>query len=116
MSVGASSSGAGHSQGAPAAPGSPTATCVSSNSRTARVGWVTVAGASSYTVYDSTNGVSGSYSSLTSGATGTSFTRSVLGAGTYYFKIGAVAGTTWIGSQSAATTARTIRTSGTLCA
>jgi cellulose 1,4-beta-cellobiosidase len=89
---------------------------VSSNSRTVRVGWVPVSGASSYTVYDSTTGATGTYSSLTTGATGTSYTTSTLGAGTHYFKIAAVAGSKWTGSQSAATVARTIRSTGTLCA
>jgi hypothetical protein len=89
---------------------------VSSNSRTVRVGWTAVSGASSYTVYDSTTGAAGTYSSRTASARGTSYTTSTLGAGTYYFKIAAVAGSKWTGSESAATTARTIRTTGTLCA
>ena len=49
------SHGEAHSQAAPSAPTSPTATCVAST-QTVKVAWTAVAHAVSYTIYKSTTG------------------------------------------------------------
>jgi hypothetical protein len=113
------SKGQGHSQTQPPAPsGTPTATCVSTSTQTVKVAWTAVTHATTYTIYDSTTGSSGTYNSLATGVATNPYTTASLAAGTYYFKVAAVVGSSpgWTGVQSTNTTpGRVIATSGTRC-
>lgn len=117
VSLKSGSKGQGHSQTQPPAPtGTPTAVCVSSSTPTVRITWTAVTHATTYTVYDSTTGSSGTYNSLATGVTTNPYTTASLGAGTYYVKVAAVVGSGWTGIQSSNTTpGRVIATSGTRC-
>ena len=117
VSLNSGSKGQGHSQAQPPAPsGTPTAVCVSSTTQTVRITWTAVTHATTYTVYDSTTGSSGTYNTLATGVTTNPYTTVSLGAGTYYFKVAAVVGSGWTGVQSTNTTpGRIIATSGTRC-
>jgi hypothetical protein len=107
--------GATRSKAAPSAPASPAAICVSSSGRTVRISWTAVAGATSYTVYDSTNGYTGPYASYATGLSSSPYTTSNLPSGTYYFKVAAVFGSNWVGAQTSATAGRQIQNSNPNC-
>ena len=107
--------GATKSKSAPSAPTSPAATCVSSSSRTERISWTAVTGATSYTIYDSTTGSTGTYGSYAASVTSNPYTTSNLSSGTYYFKVAAVVGSTWVGVQSTATAGHQIQNSQPNC-
>ncbi len=110
------SSGEAHTQTVPSAPASPTATCVS-GTQTVKVAWTAVTHAVSYTMYESTTGSGGTYTSLATGVTTNPYTTATLAAGTYYFKVTALVGTNWVSAQSVATpTGRVITTSSPFCA
>ena len=111
------SSGEAHGQTVPSAPASPTATCVS-GTETVKVAWTAVTHAVSYSIYKSTTGSGGSYTSLATGVTANPYTTATLTpAGTYYFKVTAFVGTHWVSAQSVATpTGRVITTSSPYCA
>ncbi len=106
------SAGAAKAQAAPGAPASPTAACTSSTAKTVKVSWSAVAKATTYTVYDATTSASGTYVSLASGVTTTSYTTATLSAANYWFEVAAYIGTNWIGTKSAATAESTISSSG----
>jgi hypothetical protein len=59
-----------------------------------------------YTIYRSTN--SGSFNSIATGVTGTTYTASGLGLASYAFKVQGVAGANWVGAISAATATHSI--------
>jgi hypothetical protein len=107
--------GHGQSQSQPPAPtGTPTAVCVSSTTQTVKITWTAVTHATSYTIYDSTTGSGGTYNTLATGITTNPYTTASLAAGTYYFKVAAVVGSTpgWTGLKSTNTTpGRVIATS-----
>lgn len=94
-------------QGPPAPPAGVSATCTSSTATTVAIGWTGVPHASSYTVYDSTTGLSGSYAAIAGPVTGTSYTTSTLAAGTYWFAVAAYIGS-WGSGQSAGSGPRVI--------
>jgi fibronectin type 3 domain-containing protein len=102
----AGSRGQAKAQAVPAAP-TATATC-SLVALKITVTWTAVAHASSYTVYQSSNGANGTYSVVASGLTGTSFTSAVLVLGTYYYEVTATVGSNWTTAHSAATAGHTI--------
>jgi len=103
VGLSANSHGVSQSQAAPTAPASPTAVCVSTTTRTLQIAWTAVAHATSYTIYDSTNGSGGTYNTLISGVTSNPYTTVSLSAGTYYFKVAAYIGSIWAGTRSVAT-------------
>ena len=106
------SAGAAKAQAAPAAPASPAAACTSSSAKTVKVSWSAVTKATTYTVYDATTSATGTYTSLASGITTTSYTTATLSAANYWFEVAAYIGTNWVGTKSTATTESTISSSG----
>jgi hypothetical protein len=108
-SVTAGSRGQSTAQPAPAAPATPTATCVSSNGNTVNVTWTAVAHATSYTVRQATASASGPYTVVAT-VSPTSWTSGALASGSYWFEVTATIGTNWTGPASTATTQRTIGT------
>ena len=108
----AASRGEGKAQSVPSAPTGPTAACTSSSAQTVKVSWTAVTRATSYTVYDATTSATGTYSSLATGVTTTSWTSGTLAAANYWFEVAAYTGTNWIGTKSAATAESTISSSG----
>ena len=108
----AASVGEGKAQSVPSAPTGPTAACTSASAQTVKVSWTAVTRATSYTVYDATTSATGTYSSLATGVTTTSWTSGTLAAANYWFEVAAYIGTDWIGTKSAATAESTISSSG----
>jgi hypothetical protein len=77
------------------APRTLTAVCQSATSNRVIVSWSAVVGTSQYTVYDSTTGSGGTYTSIATTSSLT-FTATSLVAGTYWFEVSAkITGTTW---------------------
>jgi hypothetical protein len=113
VSVTAGSRGQSTAQPAPAAPATPTATCVSSVGNTVSVTWTAVAHATSYTVLQATASASGPYT-VAATLSPTSWTSGALAGGNYWFQVKATIGTNWTSPASTATTQRTI-TGGVLC-
>jgi hypothetical protein len=95
----------------PAAPASPAAACTSpASNKTIKVTWTAVTHATTYSVYQSTTSATGTYTSVATGVTTTSWTSGTT-AGNYWFKVAALIGTTWTSPESAATTENTISAS-----
>jgi hypothetical protein len=115
VSASGTPTGSAKGKSAPAAPASQSATCVSSSSRTVRISWTAESGAPSYTISDSTTGSTGTSSQYAVGVTSNLSTTSNLPSGTYYFKVAAQMGTSWIGSQTTATSGRQIQLSQPNC-
>lgn len=109
------SSGEGHSNALPTAPGSPAAACVSSTGKTIKVTWSAVALAATYTVYDTTTSATGTYTSVATGVTTTSWTSGTLATGNYWYEVTAYQGTNWQSPKSSATAETTISSTGTTC-
>ncbi len=106
----AASSGEGHSQTVPSAPTGVTAACTNpSFSKTITVSWTAVTHATTYTVYDSTTSATGTYSSIATGVTTTSWTSGTLTSGTnYWFEVTVSVGSNWTSAKSSATGESTI--------
>ena len=113
----AASSGAGHSQTVPSAPTGVTAACIApTTSKTIKVSWTAVSHATTYTVYDSTTSATGTYSSIATGVTTTSWTSGTLNAGTnYWFEVTVSVGSNWTSAKSSATGESTINTLTPFC-
>jgi len=93
------------------------AKCTSSSARTIIVSWTAPSPSTyvtSYTVYESTTGTPGSYTSPKTGAT-SPYTTGTLSAGNYWFEVVAIYASTWSSAYSSATGETTIATSGTKC-
>ena len=101
-------------QGSPGAPTSVTAACSSSTAETIKVTWGSVTKATSYAIYGATMSASGTYTSLATGVTTTTWTSGTLSAGNDWFEVAALVGSNWVGTKSAATTESTISSSGCL--
>jgi len=71
-----------------------------------------VSRATTYTIYKSTTSATGTYSSLATGVTTTSYTTATLTSGNYWFEVVAYIGTNWVGTKSGATGESTISGSG----
>jgi cellulose 1,4-beta-cellobiosidase len=99
---------------APGAPGGAAAACVSASGKDVTVTWSAVAGASSYTVYDSTTSATGTYTSKAAGQTGTSWTGTLTN-GHYWFEVAAYQGTHWTSAKSAPTGETTVASSTPEC-
>jgi hypothetical protein len=110
-SVTAGSRGQSAAQPAPAAPATPTATCVSSGGNTVNVTWTAVAHATSYTVLQATASASGPYTAVAT-VSPTSWTSGALATANYWFQVKATIGTNWASPASTATTQRTINGGG----
>jgi len=110
-SVTAGARGQGTAQPAPAAPATPTATCVSSLGNTVKVSWAAVAHATSYTVLQATASASGPFTVVAT-VSPTSWTSGALASGSYWFEVKATIGTNWTSPASTATTQRTINGGG----
>lgn len=70
---------------------------------TITVSWSAVAGAPSYTVYQSTTSATSGYAPAASGIAATSWTSPALGTATYWYEVTSVIGTYWQSTASAAT-------------
>lgn len=111
------SSGEGRSQTVPSAPTGVTAACnAPTTAKTIKVTWTAVTHATTYTVYDSTTSATGSYSSVATGVTTTSWTSSSLTGGTnYWFEVTASVGSNWTSAKSSATGGSTINSVSPYC-
>ncbi len=111
------SSGEGHSQTVPSAPTGVTAACnAPTTAKTIKVSWTAVNHATTYTVYDSTTSATGTYSSIATGVTTTSWTSGTLTSGTnYWFEVTVTVGSNWTSAKSAATGESTINTFSPFC-
>jgi cellulose 1,4-beta-cellobiosidase len=111
------SSGEGHSQTVPSAPTGVTAACnAPTTSKTIQVSWTAVTHATTYTVYDSTTSSTGTYSSIATGVTTTSWTSGTLTAGTnYWFEVTVSVGSNWASAKSTATGESTINSLSPFC-
>jgi hypothetical protein len=103
----ASSKGQGQASSQPAAPINITATC-SLVALKITVGWDAVPNATTYTVYQSSTGANGTYTSVQTGITGTSWQTGVLVLGTFYYKVVAYVGSNWVSPLSVASPGHTI--------
>lgn len=102
------SKGAAQGSQLPAAPTGVTATC-SAVALQITVAWSPVSRATGYTIWQSTTGSSGTYTSVaTVGGAVTTWLSPVLVIGTYYYKVSATVGTNWAGPKSAASAGHTI--------
>jgi hypothetical protein len=108
VSVQSGSAGESGSAGLPSAPAGPGASCTSSIGNTVTITWSLVTHASSYSVYQATNGASGPYTLSASGITAATWTSPGLALGNYWFEVAAVAGSHWQGPNSGATGETTI--------
>jgi cellulose 1,4-beta-cellobiosidase len=106
------SAGEARATGAPAAPTGAIAACTSASAKTIKVSWSSVTHATTYTVYEATTSASGTYTSVASGVTTTSWTSGTLAAANYWFEVAAYIGTNWLGTKSSATGESTISSSG----
>ena len=97
---------------APAAPSGTTAACTSSTAKTVKVSWTAVPLANTYTVYEATASATGTYTSVATGVTTTSWTSGTISAANYWFEVVAYVGTNWLGTKSPATGESTISSSG----
>ncbi len=100
------------------APPTPTRVSDSCGSATAKqitVSWAAVTEATTYTVYESTTGAGGIYSSTAADQTGLSWTSGNLSTNSYWFKVTAYIGTKWISTKSAHTGQLTISPSSPNC-
>ncbi len=111
------SSAEAHSQTVPSAPTGVTATCNAPTlAKTIKVSWTAVTHATTYTVYDSTTSATGTYSSIATGVTTTSWTSGTLTAGTnYWFEVTVSVGSNWTSTKSSATAESTINTLSPFC-
>lgn len=101
--VAVGSTGGGAEAGAaPAAPSGVTSACGLVGD-TITVSWSAVAGASSYSVYQSTTSATAGYSLAAGGVTATSWTSPALGTASYWYEVAAVIGTSWQGPNSSGT-------------
>ena len=72
--------------------------------------------ATTYTVYDSTTSATGTYTSVASGVTTTSWTSGTLTAGTnYWFEVTVSVGSNWASAKSTATGESTINSTTPFC-
>lgn len=94
-------------QTVPSPPASVTSTC-SLVALQVTVSWTAVAHASSYTVYQSTTGASGTYSAVATGVVGTSWLSPILLLGTYYYEVTATVGSNWVSAKSSPSNGHTI--------
>jgi len=113
LTVRAVSNAEAQAKSPPGRPSGVSAACVSTLGAGIQVSWSSVAGATSYAVYDSTTTSSGTYSPAGSGITSTSWTNS-FGAGNYYFEVQADQGANWASANSSPTGETTISL-GLLC-
>ena len=113
----AGSSGEGQSQTVPSAPTGVTAACIApTTSKTIKVSWTAVSHATTYTVYDSTTSATGTYSSIATGVTTTSWISGTFNAGTnYWFEVTVSVGSNWTSAKSSATGESTINTHTPFC-
>ncbi|HUE07556.1 MAG TPA: hypothetical protein VMP41_09020 [Acidimicrobiales bacterium] len=111
------SSAEAHSQTVPSAPTGVTATCNAPTlTKTIKVSWTAVTHATTYTVYDSTTSASGTYTSIATGVTTTSWTSGTLTAGTnYWFEVAVSVGSNWLSTKSSATAESTINSFSLFC-
>jgi hypothetical protein len=107
--VTSTNAGEGQAQTLPVAPTGITATCTTPPTlKTVKVAWNAVTHATTYSVYDSTTSSTGTYTLIASGVGTTSWTSGTLASGSYWFKVAALFGSNWTGTQSAASSQRTI--------
>lgn len=106
----AGSSGESQATSLPAAPATVSAACQSGTGSKIIVSWTAVAKATAYTVYDSTTSATGSYTSVMSGVTTTSWTSGSLSNANYWFEVTASIGTNWTSLKSSASAETTIAT------
>ena len=111
------SSAEAHSQTVPTAPTGVTAACnAPTSTKTIKVSWTAVARATTYTVYDSTTSATGTYTSVATGVTTTSWTSGTLTAGTnYWFEVTVSVGSNWTSTKSSATVESTINSFSPFC-
>jgi len=111
------SSGEAHSQTVPTAPTGVTAACAApTTAKTIKASWSAVTHATTYTVYNSTTSATGTYSSIATGVTTTSWTSGTLTAGTHYwFEVTASVGSNWTSAKSSATAESTINSVTPFC-
>ncbi len=117
VSLVALSHGEAASMALPAAP-TASALCTSSTAKKVDVTFSTVALATAYDIYESvsTTSTPGAYTLLTPAATSSPWASPTLTAGdNYWFKVAAVVGTMWVGTQSAATQESTIAATNPKC-
>jgi hypothetical protein len=84
------------------------------NGKTVIVSWTAPAHSTSYSVYKSTTTISGTYTSIASGVTATTFTTANLGNSQNWFKVSTLLGSNWKSAQSVPTARFTI--TGATCA
>jgi hypothetical protein len=111
------SSAEAHSQTVPSAPTGATATCnAPTTAKTIKVSWTAVTHATTYTVYDSTTSATGTYSSIATGVTTTSWTSGSLNTNTnYWFEVTVSIGSNWTSAKSSATAESTINLFSPFC-
>jgi len=98
---------------APPAPTGVTSACTSTTGATVSVSWNAVAGATSYTIWQSSISATTGFSAAATGVTGTSWVSGNLSTGSYWFQVSAVTGANWLSATSAATGPRLVAV--TLC-
>jgi len=80
-------------------------------SKTIKVTWSATTHATSYSVYESTTTVTGTYNLVASGVATNSWTSGTLTTGNYWFEVVALIGTNWTSTKSSATGESTINSS-----
>jgi hypothetical protein len=86
------------------------------STKTIKVSWTAVTHATTYTVYDSTTSATGTYNSIATGVTTTSWTSATLAASTnYWFEVTVSVGSNWTSVKSSATAESTINTFSPFC-
>ena len=115
--VAAGSKGESRASVLPAAPTGIAASCAApTTSETIKVTWNAVTHATTYSVYDSTTTVGGTYSLVASGVSTTSWTSGTLTSGTnYWFEVVAVVGSHWASVKSSASVESTINSTNPFC-
>ncbi len=113
----AGSKGEAHSQAIPVAPTGVSAVCAApTTTKTIKVTWSAVTHATAYAIWQSTTSATGTYSSVATGVSGTSWTSGTLTAGTnYWYEVVADVGTNWASSKSSASGESTINSSNPFC-
>ena len=113
----AGSKGDGQATVLPVAPTGIAASCAAATtSKTIKVTWNAVTHATTYSVYDATTSVGGTYSLMASGVATTSWTSGALTSGTnYWFEVVAVVGSNWASIKSSASAESTINSTNPFC-
>jgi hypothetical protein len=87
-----------------------------STAKTIKVTWSAVTHATVYAIWQSTTTATGTYSSVATGVSGTSWTSCTLTAATnYWYEVVADVGTNWAGPKSSASGESTINASNPFC-